>query len=78
MNRRTTVTARRDDLAVLQAEARRRGVSLARILGELVAREADNLREQNRPRFGVVRVAAAAAQASVDDEDAPYRERRAT
>lgn len=51
--RRTTLTAEADDLAVLAAEARRRGVSLASVLAETVAEKAARLRREQRPRFGV-------------------------
>lgn len=53
MIRRTTVAADADDIAVLAAEARRRGVSLARILGEAVAEKAAQIRGARRPRVGV-------------------------
>jgi len=76
--RRTTLAAENDDLAVLEGEARRRGVSLAQVLRELVAHEADELRQLRRPRFGIARSGTGAAQASVEDEDAPVRERRGT
>jgi len=76
--RRTTLAAERDDLALLEGEARRRGVSLARVLGEAVAREAADLRRRNRPHFGVARSAGGAAAAAARDEHAPLRERRGT
>ncbi|MGH7424636.1 MAG: ribbon-helix-helix protein, CopG family, partial [Candidatus Methylomirabilales bacterium] len=44
--RRTTLAAERDDLAALEAEARRREISLAQLLRELVAKEAGRLRRQ--------------------------------
>jgi hypothetical protein len=76
--RRTTLAAESDDLAVLEGEARRRGVSLAQVLRELVAHEAAELRSQRRPRFGIGRSGVGAAQASVEDEHAPVRERHGT
>jgi hypothetical protein len=76
--RRTTVGADRDDLALLESEARRRKVSLAQVLRELVEREADELRRARKPRFGVARTAEGAAQASAADEHAPVRERAGT
>jgi hypothetical protein len=76
--RRTTLGADPDDLALLEAEARRRKTSLAQILRELVEREADELRRSRRPRFGVVRTAGGTAEASVTDEDAPFRDRAGT
>jgi hypothetical protein len=76
MTRRTTLAADHDDLTLLEEEARRRGTSLAQVLREIVAREADSLRKARRPRFGVVAADVSAAQMSVDDEDAPFRESR--
>jgi hypothetical protein len=76
--RRTTLAADPSDLALLEAEARRRGVSLARVLRELVAREAESLRAARRPRFGVGRSGAGAAQAAAADEHAPVRDRTGT
>lgn len=73
--RRTTLAAEADDLAVLEEEARRRGVSLAQVLREIVAREAAHLRAQRRPRFGIARSEGGAAQAAAADEHAPMRER---
>jgi hypothetical protein len=69
--RRTTLSADRDDLALLEAEARRRGVSLAQVLREVVARRADELRQDRAPRFGVGRGDGTLAQDSVDDEGSP-------
>jgi hypothetical protein len=76
--RRTTLAADRDDLALLEQEARRRGVSLARVLRELVASKAEELRRARRPRFGVARTRKGAAQIAAADEDAPLRDRAAT
>jgi hypothetical protein len=73
--RRTTLAAEAADLAVLEHEARRRGVSLAQILRETVAREATHLRGQRHPRFGVARSETGAAQAAAADEQAPLRQR---
>lgn len=73
MIRRTTLAAERDDLAVLEHEARRRGVSLARVLRELVAREASELRRQRRPRFGIGRSGGRSPGAASFDEDEPAR-----
>jgi hypothetical protein len=49
--RRTTVVAREEDLATLAHEARTRGLSLGRMLGEIVATRADELRQDRRPRL---------------------------
>jgi hypothetical protein len=76
--RRTTLAAEADDLAVLEAEAQRRSVSLAQVLREAVAREAGELRARHRPRFGVASSAGGAARAAAEDEHAPARARRAT
>jgi hypothetical protein len=71
--RRTTVAAEMDDLAILEHEARRRGVSLATVLGEAVAREADALRRDALPRFGIVRGDGGATRRIAADEHAPAR-----
>jgi hypothetical protein len=71
--RRTTLAAEEADLAVLEGEARRRGVSLAQVLRETVAREADRARKGAAPRFGVVRGTGNATRMIADDEHAPAR-----
>jgi len=53
MNRRTTVSAPAEALDTLQAEARRRGVSLTTVLAEAVSEKAAALREARRPRLGL-------------------------
>jgi hypothetical protein len=53
--RRTTVVARDDDLALLAHEARSRGLSLGRMLGVVVAERADELRQNRRPRLATFR-----------------------
>lgn len=74
--RRTTLAAEAADLAVLEHEAQRRGVSLAQVLREAVAREADRLRERARPRFGIGSSGGAEiAELSWRDEEAPTRGR---
>lgn len=70
-DRRTTVTADADDLAVLEAEARRRGVPLSQVLREAIARQAETLRTERRPRFGVGRGDPELSMTSVDDETSP-------
>jgi len=52
---RTTVTASTDALRTLQAEAERRGVSLATVLREAVEEKARSLRVARRPRVAVAR-----------------------
>ncbi|MBA2460256.1 MAG: ribbon-helix-helix protein, CopG family [Actinobacteria bacterium] len=74
MTRRTTLAADADDLALLEAEARRRGVSLAQILRELVAREAQGLRRSRRPRFGIAHGGGRSTPLVAADEDAPARD----
>lgn len=54
MHRRTTVTAAPDVLRTLEAEADRRGVSLATVLREAVEEKARALRLR-RPHVGVAR-----------------------
>lgn len=69
--RRTTVTADADDLAVLEGEARRRGVPLSQMLREGVARQAEALRAERRPRFGVGHGEPGLSMTSVEDEASP-------
>lgn len=53
--RRTTVAATRSSLDTLEAEARRRGVSLSAILAEAVDEKAKSLHASRRPRLGIAR-----------------------
>lgn len=53
MNRRTTVSADSEALAILEGEARRRGVSLSAVVAEAVAEKATTLRRSQRPRLGI-------------------------
>jgi hypothetical protein len=53
--RRTTVAADRDALDTLEAEARRRGVSLSAVLAEAVEDKAASIRAARRPRIGLGR-----------------------
>lgn len=69
--RRTTVTADADDLALLEAEARRRGVPLSHMLREAVAHQAESLRSERRPGFGVGRGGSGLSMTSVEDEASP-------
>jgi hypothetical protein len=55
MLRRTTVTAPDDALDTLEAEARRRGVSLSTVLAEAVQDKAESIRAARRPRVGLGR-----------------------
>jgi len=62
------VAAERDDLAVLEGEARKRWVGLAHVLREGVEREARRLRGDAARRFGVVRGDGSATRAIAADE----------
>jgi hypothetical protein len=53
--RRTTLVASDEDLALLAHEARDRGLSLGRMLGAVVAERADELRQGRRPRLATFR-----------------------
>ena len=77
MTRRTTLAADADDLRVLQDEARRRGVSLARVLRELVAKEAAEVRARRpKPRIGIFDSGGAGlSELSWRDEESPARGR---
>jgi len=73
--KRTTLSADVNDLAVLEGEARRRGVSLAQVLREVVAEKAAEVRRRTRPRFGLFASGVGnLADLSWQDEDAPYRD----
>jgi hypothetical protein len=74
-SRRTTVAANTDDLAVLESEARRRGVALTHVLREAVEREADRVRRRTGPRFGIAHGDGTATQQIASDEHAPARRR---
>jgi hypothetical protein len=71
--RRTTVAAEQDDLAVLEHEAWKRGVTLTQVLREAVEHEAQRLRDDAAPRFGIVHGDGNATRAIADDEHAPAR-----
>ncbi|MGH2804499.1 MAG: hypothetical protein ACRDL4_15840 [Thermoleophilaceae bacterium] len=49
------MTANRDALATLEAEAQRRGLSLSAILAEAVEEKAAGIRVARRPRVGLGR-----------------------
>lgn len=65
MMRRTTVAADDDILATLQAEADRRGISLAVVLREAVHEKAMALRSARRPRVGYARSTDGASAAAL-------------
>ena len=71
MIQRTTIAAEAEDLETLRAEAKRRGVSLAVLAGEILAGEAAELRRARRPRVGVGRSGTGVSQESVEREDLP-------
>jgi hypothetical protein len=71
--RRTTVAAEHDDLAILEHEARKRGITLSQVLREAVRHEAQRLRDNAAPRFGIVRGDGNATGAIAADEHAPAR-----
>jgi hypothetical protein len=71
MIQRTTVAANEEDLETLRAEARLRGVSLAHLAGEILARKAAELRRERRPRLGIGRSGGGVSQESVEREDLP-------
>ena len=66
--RRTTISASEDSLGTLEAEARRRSVSVAAILREAVDEKAESLRAARRPRVGVARSSDGLAAAEVTAE----------
>jgi hypothetical protein len=73
MVKRTTVSADDDDLATLEREGQRRGVSLSQMLREAVVEYAAEIRAANAPRFGVARGPGHLSEASAVDQDAPIR-----
>lgn len=66
-DRRTTVTASRETMATLDAEADRRGVPLATVLREAVEEKARLLRAR-RPRTGIARSTDGRSAAEVASE----------
>ena len=75
--RRTTLAAEADDIGLLELEARRRHVSLAVVLREVVAEAAAIRRAQRpKPRVGVFAGSQSVTGAMTsDDEEAPARGR---
>lgn len=66
--KRTTVSAGVDSLATLEAEARRRAVSLSAVLAEAVEEKAAAIRASRRPRLGVARSSDGRSAAEVTAE----------
>jgi hypothetical protein len=71
MAQRTTIAAEEAVLDTLRAEAKRRGVSLASLVGELLKEKAAELRRSRRPHVGIGRSGSGVSQESVDHEDLP-------
>lgn len=71
MIQRTTIAAEAEVLQTLRAEAKRRGVSLAVLGGEILADKAAELRRARRPRVGVGRSGTGVSQQSINREDPP-------
>jgi hypothetical protein len=71
MIQRTTIAAEAEVLDALKAEAERRGISLAMLVGEILAEKAADLRHMRRPRIGIGRSGTGVSQESVDREDLP-------
>jgi hypothetical protein len=71
MIQRTTIAAEADVLEILRVEASRRGVSLAALVGEILAEKATELRHSRRPRVGIGRSGTGVSRESVDREDLP-------
>jgi len=65
------VAAQDDDLAVIATDARLRGISLSRALGELVAERAAQLRQRRRPRVGIFSADVSIAALMESEPDAP-------
>jgi hypothetical protein len=70
--RRTTVAARRGSLDTLEAEARRRGVSLSAVLAEAIDEKASALYASRRPRLGVARSTDGLSAAELTGEPAAH------
>jgi hypothetical protein len=66
--RRTTVSADREALDTLEAEARRRGVPLTAILAEAVEDKAAAIRRSRRPRVALGRSSDGRSAAQVTAE----------
>jgi hypothetical protein len=66
--RRTTVAASRSSLETLEAEARRRGVSLSALMAEAIEEKASKLHASRRPRLGVARSTDGRSAADVTSE----------
>jgi hypothetical protein len=72
---RTTVVAREEDLATLSHEARARELSLGRMLGEVLAERAEDLRRARRPPLATFRADMSIAKTAGEErlEARPFR-----
>lgn len=66
--RRTTIAADEDDLATLEAEAKRRGTPLTSVVAEAISEKATALRARRRPHVGVARSTDGRSAAEVASE----------
>ncbi len=71
MTQRTTIAADEEVLDALRAEAKRRKISLATLVGEYLKEKAAELRRSRRPHVGIGRSGSGVSQDSVDHEDLP-------
>jgi hypothetical protein len=73
--RRTTVVAESSDLDLLAREGRERRISLGRLIGELVAARAAQVRRQRRPQVSTIDVEMSVADAAEAENPAarPFR-----
>lgn len=71
------MVALHDDLEVIAREAQRRGLPLGRMLGEIVAERARELRQKQRPSLGTfgAEVSIADAMEAEDPAARPFRSR---
>lgn len=67
--RRTTVVAREEDLVTFSNEAHARGISLGRMLGEVIGEHAEEIRRSKRPRLATFSASASIAKDS--DRETP-------
>jgi hypothetical protein len=75
MMKRTTVSADSDDMAVIEYEAKRRGVSVTLVLREAVTEYAAGIRTTRMPSFGIGHGGPDLSQETVDDEVSPIIDR---
>jgi hypothetical protein len=74
--RRTTIAADEDDLATLEAEAKRRGTPLTSVVAEAISEKALALRTRRRPHVGVARSTDGRSAAEVAAEPVAHPPRR--